>query len=139
MLLHMRKRAAVTGLMMLTISITAAACSRGSGDESPPTTTARATASQPPTTSAGPAGVVVQQVNFSFDPSQVTVAEGDTVTIMNTTPSTPHTFTVNGQNIDVDVAPSGSEEVTIDLPPGSYPFECRFHAASGMKGTLEVT
>jgi plastocyanin len=31
------------------------------------------------------------------------------------------------------------QTVTIDLAPGTYAFLCRFHASSGMKGTLTVT
>lgn len=27
---------------------------------------------------------------------------------------------------------------TIDLPPGTYPFVCRFHESMGMTGTLVV-
>jgi plastocyanin len=29
--------------------------------------------------------------------------------------------------------------VTLNLPPGTYPFFCSFHVAQGMKGTLTVT
>jgi plastocyanin len=77
--------------------------------------------------------------NYSFTPSNVTVKSGATIRVENSTPQTPHTFTVTGQNIDVSLDPQTTTKVTIDLPPGTYAFECRFHASSGMKGALIVT
>ena len=41
--------------------------------------------------------------------------------------------------IDVTNPGGSSQVVTIDLPAGTYPFICRFHVSSGMKGTLVVT
>jgi plastocyanin len=87
----------------------------------------------------GKSAVTVTQADYSFSPSTPKVASGDVVTIDNSTPGTPHTFTVDGQDIDVTVAPGTSQDVTIDLPAGSYPFYCRFHQAQGMTGTLKVT
>ena len=57
----------------------------------------------------------------------------------DTNPATPHTFTVEGTDIDVANDPQSSQEVTIDLDPGTYTFFCRFHRAQGMEGTLTVT
>jgi plastocyanin len=87
----------------------------------------------------GKSALTVTQADYSFTPSTPKVASGDTITVDNSTPGTPHTFTVDGQDIDVTVAPGTSEDVTIDLPPGTYPFFCRFHEAQGMTGTLKVT
>ena len=83
--------------------------------------------------------MTVTQANYQFSPSTFSVASGDTITVTNSTPSTPHTFTVTGQTIDVTVSPASSQDVTIDLPAGTYPFVCRFHQSSGMVGTLTVT
>ncbi len=44
-----------------------------------------------------------------------------------------------GKGIDVTVNPGSSAKIKIDLPAGTYPFECRFHASMGMTGTLTVT
>jgi plastocyanin len=87
----------------------------------------------------GSSEVTVTQANYTFSPSTFTVASGDTITLKNGTPSTPHTFTVTGEDVDVTVDPSSTRDVKIDLPPGTYPFICRFHEASGMTGTLKVT
>jgi plastocyanin len=87
---------------------------------------------------AGKADVTVEASNFEFIPSTIEVDRGDVVALENTEPSTPHTFTVAGEDIDVTLDADSSTSVTIDLPAGSYPFECRFHGSSGMKGTLVV-
>jgi len=73
-----------------------------------------------------------------FTPTTVTVPHGSTITVNNLS-AIPHTFTVSGQGIDVTNPSGSSHVVTIDLPAGTYPFICRFHVSSGMKGTLVVT
>jgi plastocyanin len=74
---------------------------------------------------------------FAFSPSSLTVDQGQTITLANVS-DTAHTFTVTGQGIDVETMPGKTTKVTIDLPPGTYPFVCRFHESMGMKGTLVV-
>ena len=75
--------------------------------------------------------------SFTFSPSTVTVKQGQTITLDNVS-TTAHTFTVTGQSIDVETQPGKTAQVTIDLPPGTYPFVCRFHESMGMTGTLVV-
>jgi plastocyanin len=87
----------------------------------------------------GPVTGSVVAANYAFTPSNVTVESGATIEVQNSTPQTPHTFTVTGEDIDVALDPQSSAEVTIDLPAGTYAFECRYHAGSGMKGMLIVT
>ena len=74
---------------------------------------------------------------FTFSPSTVTVNQGQAITLSNVS-DTAHTFTVTGQGIDIETMPGKTDKVTIDLPPGTYPFVCRFHESMGMKGTLVV-
>jgi len=74
---------------------------------------------------------------FTFSPSTITVKQGDTIKLDNVS-DTPHTFTVTGQSIDLETQPGKTAQVTIDLPPGTYPFVCRFHESMGMTGTLVV-
>jgi plastocyanin len=87
----------------------------------------------------GPVTGSVVAANYAFTPSNVTVESGATIEVQNSTPQTPHTFTVPGKDLDVALDPQSTSEVTIHLPPGTYSFECRYHAGSGMKGTLIVT
>jgi plastocyanin len=46
---------------------------------------------------------------------------------------------VSGSDIDVTNDAGQSQEVTIDLDPGTYDFVCRFHESQGMTATLTVT
>lgn len=90
-------------------------------------------------TGGGGASVAtVGQVNFSFDPAEITVKSGATITLDNTSPGTPHTFTIPGSDIDVTNDGGASQDLKIDLPPGTYEFVCRFHESSGMTGTITV-
>ena len=84
-------------------------------------------------------GLTVRMTDFLFDPSKVRVPKGATITVRNAAPRTPHSFTVKGQAIDVVGEPQQSNQITVNLAPGEYPFVCRFHESRGMKGTLIVT
>lgn len=87
----------------------------------------------------GPVTGSVVAANYAFTPANLTVASGATIKVQNSTPQTPHTFTVTGHDIDIALDPQSTANVTIDLPAGTYGFECRYHVGSGMKGTLVVT
>lgn len=89
--------------------------------------------------SSGSSVMTIQQNNYFFDPGTFTVKSGDTITIKNGNANTPHTFTIKGTSIDIANDPLGSQDVTIDLKPGTYEFFCKYHVQSGMKGTLTVT
>ena len=84
------------------------------------------------------AAIAVSVANYQFSPATVKVDSGDAIELTNTNPQTPHTFTVIDEDIDASLDPGSSTTVTIDLPPGTYPFECTFHSSMGMRGTLKV-
>ena len=52
----------------------------------------------------------------------------------------PHNFEIRDQDITVDVAPGGTGETIIILPPGTYKFICNVpgHKQVGRNGTLVV-
>jgi plastocyanin len=53
-----------------------------------------------------------------------------------------HNFHLIGPGVDeevTDVPFVGEKTVTVTLQPGTYTYQCDPHAASGMKGTFEVT
>jgi len=89
-------------------------------------------------TGGGSSVLTLTQVNYQFTPARITVQQGDTITVSDTNPSTPHTFTVSGTDIDVSNDPMSAQDVTIDLATGTYPFICRYHEGQGMTGTLVV-
>jgi plastocyanin len=76
--------------------------------------------------------------NYLFMPKTLKVDSGYTLEVRNGNARTPHTFTVVGEDVDLELAPLTSETTTIDLGPGTYQLICRFHEQLGMKGTLKV-
>jgi plastocyanin len=88
---------------------------------------------------AGDVDVSVSLNNYLFDPGTVRVTSGDVVAVRNGNTRTPHTFTVVGEDVDLELGPLETESATIDLSPGTYDLICRFHEQLGMTGTLKVT
>jgi plastocyanin len=85
------------------------------------------------------ADVSVSLNNYLFDPATVKLSSGDVVAVRNANAKTPHTFTVVGEDVDLELAPLTTETTTIDLAPGTYQLICRFHESLGMKATLKVS
>ncbi|MCA1727121.1 MAG: cupredoxin domain-containing protein, partial [Actinobacteria bacterium] len=81
--------------------------------------------------------VKVEMRDFAFDPKDVTVASGGTIELDNVG-QTPHTFTIEDEGIDEEVAAGEDATVDIELDPGTYDFVCTFHAGQEMTGTLTV-
>jgi plastocyanin len=52
--------------------------------------------------------------------------------------ASPHTFTVEDEQIDVEVEAGAQATETIDLAPGTYTLFCEFHRGQGMETTLTV-
>ena len=100
------------------------------------------------TTSPAAAGTDVQgkttfaidAQDFSFSPNALTGSAGQSLTITVTNKGTAtHTFTIDSENVSVQLAPGDSQKVTVTFPQsGSVEFYCKFHVSSGMKGTLQV-
>jgi len=80
----------------------------------------------------------VTQHDFFFTPRAVVVHTGDSLRIANVSTS-PHTFTISSEGIDVVNSPGQAKSITIKLKAGSYPFVCTFHQSLGMTGTLIVS
>ncbi|MGZ8626071.1 MAG: cupredoxin domain-containing protein [Actinomycetota bacterium] len=85
----------------------------------------------------GGGDVDVQANNFSFDPAELEFGSGEDITVKNGNANTPHTFTVDGTDVDVQLGPLESKETTLDLDPGTYDFHCELHPQ--MTGTLTIT
>jgi plastocyanin len=134
---------------IVALGLVAAACGKSAsastnGATTPtPTPTPTPSMAPSPSTSVPPSNTGTKTVvegpgnSFAFMPSTITVKQGATLKLENVS-DTAHTFTVTGQSIDVVTQPGQTSQVTIDLPPGSYPFICRFHQSLGMTGTLMV-
>lgn len=71
-----------------------------------------------------------------FVPSEPTIAAGE-IELVNEGES-PHTFTVEGEQVDVEVDAGATVTETVDLESGTYTLFCSFHRGQGMEGTLTV-
>jgi plastocyanin len=78
----------------------------------------------------------VQLADFAFEPDCLSVDAGATITLENTGDA-PHTFTVAGTDVDINVDPGASADVSLSgLEPGTYAVTCTFHPQ--MEATLIV-
>jgi len=96
-------------------------------------------ASGPPTDCEDRTGAdaTLRVSDFSFHPTCLRVSAGADLEIVNEDASA-HSFTVSGGAIDETLEAGSSDRIRSlgDLPPGTYPFNCRFHPP--MTGTLIV-
>ncbi len=128
-------------IALAALSLVAAGC--GDDEEEPATTATTTETATGPTGEEGGAAAgatAVGMTEYAFDPSDLSVSEGDSVEVSNDG-ELPHNLTVDGEDVATDdIDPGGSEELTVDLAPGDYDFVCTIgdHAAQGMEGTLTV-
>lgn len=136
-----RPRRLSAGLGALGLTLVAVGCGGDDdmGDESVATTAfASATTEAAETTDATVAveTVEVRMVNFSFDPSTITIPVGTTVVWTNDD-GADHTSTSDDGTWDSGVIePGDSFEFTFD-EPGTYTYLCEIHPTQ-MQGTVVV-
>jgi plastocyanin len=113
--------------VMFALTLLAAACG---GDDTPPAENG----GSPSESASGDGGADLTIVDFSFSPAELSVTEGQTITVTNIG-ETSHTFTTDDGVIDETVSAGETEEITLTgVATGG--FHCRFH--SQMTGTLTV-
>jgi plastocyanin len=78
----------------------------------------------------------VELADFVFRPDCLAVDAGATIDLENTGDA-PHTFTVEGTDLDVNVDAGGSDDLRFDgVEPGTYAVTCTFHPQ--MEATVTV-
>jgi plastocyanin len=141
--MNMRRLPIALLLVLASLALVAAGCG---GDDDEDTTAAETTTEDTSgatgATGEGGAGgsTEVSMTEYAFDPSDVTVSEGDSIEVVNDG-QLPHNLTVTDEDLATDDLDGGaSEELTVDLAPGDYEFICTIgdHADQGMTGTLTV-
>ena len=78
--------------------------------------------------------------NLVFDPSELTISAGESVTITNGD-LPPHNFVVadHPELSHPDLAFTGCESFTVTFDEaGDYEFQCEPHTGAGMKGVIHV-
>ena len=133
-------------VMVAVLALVGAACS--GGDDNAGTTTGGTTGATGSTGSASgcteanavdlsgnnPFTVTIQ--NFAYDPPCFVASSASAITIDNKD-GTPHTFTIDGTQVDVSI--DGGQTFNGEpggLAPGSYDFYCKIHPT--MTGTVIV-
>ena len=79
--------------------------------------------------------------NLVFEPNDVTISAGDTVTFINGD-LPPHNMVVEGfpELSHPDLSFVGGESFTVTFDEaGDYEFQCEPHAGAGMKGVIHVS
>lgn len=93
------------------------------------------TAPPEPCTDPAPA-TSVELADFAFRPDCLSTDAGATIALDNTGDA-PHTFTVEGTDVDVNVEAGSSGEADLGtVDPGTYTVTCTFHPQ--MEATLTV-
>ncbi|MGH2635393.1 MAG: cupredoxin domain-containing protein [Actinomycetota bacterium] len=85
-------------------------------------------------TTDGGGGTAITIEGFAFSPSTLQVSGETTLTITNNDSAT-HTFTLDDDSVDEEIAAGESVDVTVNVSETTG-FHCRFHAQ--MTGTLEA-
>jgi cytochrome c oxidase subunit 2 len=81
---------------------------------------------------------------FTFNPSKVTVKQGEMIEFVLTSDDTDHGFRIPAAGIDVAIPPSGRGEARVRFvanQKGKFAYECSRPCGAGhnlMRGTLEV-
>jgi plastocyanin len=86
-------------------------------------------------TGGGGGATSITIADFAYDPSTVTVSSGSTEIEVSNQDDTDHTFTLDDDSVDQEIAAGESATVTVDVS-STTGFHCEIHP--DMTGTLEV-
>jgi plastocyanin len=127
--------------------VVATALIGGCGGDDDDDDTAATTGAQ--TTAGGDSATTVGMTEFEFDPNDLTVSQGDTITAQNDG-NVEHNLTIReGPDPEQetaelaatpDVQSGDSADLTVDIDPGTHSMVCTLpgHAEQGMIGTITV-
>ena len=116
---------------LFALALLAASCG---GDDTPPDQNGGSPSESPSDAGDGGGGADLTAVDFGFSPTELSVTEGQTITVTNIG-ETSHTFTTDDDAIDETVGAGETVQITLTgVATGG--FHCRFHPQ--MVGTLTV-
>jgi plastocyanin len=133
-LVHRQRVVALLALAIVGAVLTGCSSSSPSNASSPSPAGSSVTSAA---SSVPAGGTKITISSFKFNPDSLTVAPGQTVTVLNND-STAHTLTASaGKAFDTGtISPGNSGSFTAPTAPGSYPYTCTIHPF--MHGTLIV-
>ena len=105
-----------------------------------PTSTAASTTES---SSGGGESVDISETEFKLDPSDPTAKAGSVTFAVSNDGGTVHDLEIQGNGVEESTDPiesGASDELTVDLEPGTYKIYCNIgdHEAQGMVGELTV-
>jgi plastocyanin len=80
--------------------------------------------------------VDIEADNFSFSKTFLKGSAGEVKVEVENESSVPHTFTIDDQEIDEELAPGEKATVTVSLEGDPVTFYCQFHVGQGMQGAF---
>jgi plastocyanin len=121
-------------LLLLLIPLFVVAC----GSDDSPSIGGESTASSSSTTTEAPAGggMTISIKNFSFNPQELQVKVGDTVTITNDDTAT-HTWTADDGSFDAGEIAPGTTKTETFSKAGTVKYHCKIHTS--MHGQVVVS
>lgn len=135
---HTRRSAAFVAAALVAVSATGCSASSSSGASAGPGSTSTAA------TRGGLQTVTVHATDqLRFTPADLVVHVGTVRITLIDDGSYPHNVSVPSEHLTSKTVTGdpGGQQTTITLhfnQPGSYRFECTFHASAGMTGTITV-
>jgi plastocyanin len=81
---------------------------------------------------------------YRFSPDKLSIPQGGSIELLNAG-DVEHNLTIDNQGIVIYTGVGQTNQATVNLPPGTYRFQCTIveggstHGARGMRGTLTVT
>jgi plastocyanin len=141
------KHAAIAGAFLGLLAVAVTGCGgkstakpSSSGGSRGQTTVAGVTANNHGTKSVS-TSAEVEMDDYYFEPTVIEGKPGASVTLeLKNEGSIEHNFSIDAQNVDMNVQPNSSAKVTVTIPKsGAVSFYCKFHKSMGMAGALEVS
>lgn len=90
-----------------------------------------------PQAGAQEGGPAITITDFQYEPAELAVKAGDTVTITNNDLA-PHTVTARDGSFNADVPANGTATVTVPNA-GSFPYYCTYHPDQHNEATINAS
>ncbi len=135
----------LAAIVVIAIPFAFAACGDDEETTSPPA--AAETTTAPEETTAAPTGggetVDISETEYKIDPADPSVKAGSVTFNVTNDGSTVHDLEIEGDGVEEvtdTIQPGDSDELTVDLKPGTYEMYCTIdgHADLGMEGEVTV-
>jgi plastocyanin len=90
-----------------------------------------------PRAGAQAAGATITIKDFQYDPADLAVKVGETITVTNND-VTPHTVTADDGSFNADVPANGTATLTVPAA-GSFPYHCTYHTDGHNKAKITAS